>query len=54
MSGYFKSDPRYHIVPIQIREDVRVDLRIPVDLTEAEAAKIAAVVKALAVSEPRP
>lgn len=38
------------VVPIQIREDVRVDVRIPVDLTKAEAERIARVV--LAYAEP--
>lgn len=50
MTGYFREglDARFMIVPILIREDVRVDVRIPKDLTEAEARKISAVVMALA------
>jgi hypothetical protein len=41
-------DQEYIVVPIALREDVRADLRIPVDLSSAEAEKIARVVLAYA------
>lgn len=48
---YFNSDPAFMIVPIQIRAGVRVDVRLPRDLTTSEAGKVAAVVQALAAPD---
>lgn len=38
------------VVPIQIRKDLIVRIHIPANLTKDEAAKVANVVKAMAVS----
>jgi len=49
--SYFRDGDHgdYFIVPIQLRADVRADLRLPKDLTAAEARRVANVVQALAV-----
>lgn len=52
MGSYFSTvGDDFIIVPILIRDGVRVDVRMPKDLTEAEARKVAAVVNALALKD---